>query len=87
MRRRRELQQLTIDGNVEVVASVVLSPKWGGARKGAGRPKGKARTRTISCRISEELYNLMEIRACQTDQSISAYLSYLIEESELSSTE
>lgn len=83
MRHRTELQQLTIEGGVEVVAAKDLSPTWGGARQGAGRPKGEVRTRTISCRIPEELYSFIESRASRAGQSVSRYLAALIEECEL----
>ena len=83
MRHRTELQQLTIDGSHEVVAVRDLSPTWGGARPGAGRPRGDRRTRTISVRVSESLYNVMQSHAMACNQTIGAYLTALLEECEL----
>lgn len=83
MRHRRELQQLTIEGGYEVAASLDLSPSWGGARPGAGRPKGSEPTRTISIRVKESLYNYLASRAANSHQSIGQYLVALIEECEL----
>lgn len=83
MRHRRELQQLTIEGGHEVVASLDLSPSWGGARQGAGRPKGSEPTRTISIRVKESLYNYLASRAARSHQTVGQYLVALIEECEL----
>lgn len=83
MRHRRELQQLTIEGGHEVVASLDLSPTWGGARPGAGRPKGSEPTRTISIRVKESLYNYLASRAARSHQTVGRYLVALIEECEL----
>lgn len=51
MRHKRVLQQLTIDGQAEEVASIDLSPTWGGKRPGSGRPKGDITTASVSTRL------------------------------------
>lgn len=51
-RKRRELQQLTIDGRVETVASLDMQPDWGGRRRGAGRPRTSDKVYTVTCRIT-----------------------------------
>lgn len=78
MRHRRELQQLTIDGGHEVVASLDLSPTWGGARKGAGRPKRDWQTRTISVRVPLVLYNAIIKVAEVRDETITQYLTEML---------
>lgn len=51
-RKRRELQQLTIDGGHEVVAVLDKQPDWGGRRRGAGRPKTSDKVYAVTCRIT-----------------------------------
>ena len=82
MRHRRELQQLTIDGNAEVVASVDLSPTWGGARPGAGRPKNQEQTVTISIRVPIGLRDILLDRAHGMRQNLSEYLVQMIRDCE-----
>lgn len=82
MKKHRELRQLTIDGGHEVVASVDLSPTWGGKRKGAGRPKKIDRTVTISIRLSPVMRSLLQERASCMEMSLSEYLVQVIRDSE-----
>lgn len=74
MRHRRELKQLTIEGGAEVVASVDLSPSWGGARPGAGRPKTSADTTTISLRLPSSACRILDQIAEARGQSRTEYL-------------
>lgn len=83
MKKRRELRQLTIEGGHEVVASVDLSPTWGGKRKGAGRPKTAADSVTISVRVPSELRSLLQARASCMHMSLSEYLVQMIRDCEL----
>lgn len=79
MRRKRiELQQLLIDGSHEVVAVKDLQGTWGGARKGAGRPKTAAETKTISVRVPVSMVALINARAASCGQSVSTWLVELI---------
>lgn len=80
MRHRRELQQLTIDGPAEVVATLDLSPTWGGARPGAGRPRGSSKTRVISVRVSDELYLKVSERAQKSKKTVNQLLAAVLEE-------
>lgn len=80
MRHRTELQQLTIDGTHEVVAVRDLSPKWGGSRKGAGRPRGDQRTKTISVRISEEIDWHLRVAAKKTGMGVAEFVRMAIDE-------
>lgn len=82
MRHRRELQQLTIDGKAEVVATVDLSPTWGGARQGAGRPRNQEQTVTISVRVPVGLRDILLDRAHGMRQSLSEYLVQMIRDCE-----
>lgn len=86
MRHRRELQQLTIEGGHEVVASIDLSPTWGGARPGAGRPKNQEQTVTISIRVPIGLRDLLLDRAHGMRQSLSEYLVQMIRDCECPDT-
>lgn len=61
-RKKRVLQQLTIDGRPEIVATLDLCPSWGGARPGAGRPRSADPTKVISIRVPESLYH--RIKTC-----------------------
>lgn len=72
-RHRRELQQLTIDGQPEVVATVDLSPRWGGKRAGAGRPRTAVRTTTMSLRLPVAIYNALCKVATAKGKSPTAY--------------
>lgn len=83
MRHRTELQQLTIEGPAEVVAVRDLSPTWGGARPGAGRKKGDARTVTISFRVPAQIKRILELRAEESGHSLSEYLVQLIQDVEI----
>ena len=80
MRHRRELQQLTIEGGHEVVATLDLSPTWGGARAGAGRPRGSSKTRVISVRVSDELYQKVSERAQKSQKTVNQLLAAILEE-------
>lgn len=82
MRHRIELQQLTIYGPPEVVATLDLSPTWGGARKGAGRPKGVSNSDTISIRVPTELKSLLVARAAEYHMTLSEYLVQMIRDCE-----
>lgn len=77
-RKRRELRQLTIDGGYIVEASKDLQDTWGGARKGAGRPKVAAETKTISVRVPVAMASLITARAASCGQSVSTWLVNLI---------
>lgn len=83
MRHRRELQQLTIEGEAKVVATVDLSPTWGGKRQGAGRKKLYPDTVTISVRLCPWEKKLLEHRAKQNGQTLSSYIVQLIRDCEL----
>lgn len=65
-RARTELQQLTIDGGHEVVAILDKQPTWGGRRKGAGRPKTRPSSHSITIRVSS--YTLACLRAAANDR-------------------
>lgn len=80
MRHRRELQQLTIEGSAEVVASVDLSPTWGGARKGAGRKKGDIKTVAVSVRVPEVVHWQLRIGARKLGVSVSGFVRLLLHE-------
>lgn len=77
-RKRRELRQLTIDGGYVVDAAIDLQGSWGGARKGAGRPKVAAETKTISVRVPVTMASLIAARAASCGQSVSTWLVDLI---------
>lgn len=77
-RKRRELRQLLIDGTYEVEAVKVLQDTWGGRREGAGRPKTRPDTVTISVRVPEAMAGLIRARAASCGQSVSAWLVDLI---------
>lgn len=77
-RKRRELRQLLIDGSYEVDAAVDLQGTWGGARKGAGRPKTAPDTKTISVRLPMSMVPLITARAASCGQSVSSWLVELI---------
>lgn len=77
-RHRRELQQLNLDGSAEVVKRLDLSPSWGGKRPGAGRPKKYNPTATISVRVSAGVAAMVQRRAAECGQSVSAWLIDLI---------
>lgn len=78
MRRHRELQQLTIDGQPIVVATKDLQGSWGGKRKGAGRPSTGRSTKTISVRIPDTMVPLIKARSFSLGQSVSDWLIDLI---------
>ena len=78
MRHLRELQQLTIDGGHEVVATLDLSPTWGGARKGAGRPSQGVKTKSVSVRLPLAVVNALGRVAKSRGQSNSEYLKDMI---------
>lgn len=82
MRHRRELQQLTIDGAPEVVATLDLSPTWGGTRAGAGRPKGPTQSVTISIRVPAAMRDLLQDRAHGLHMTLSEYLVQMIRDCE-----
>lgn len=77
-RKRRELRQLTIDGGYVVEAVKDLQDTWGGRRKGAGRPKSRPDTVTISVRVPDTMAGLIRARAASCGQSVSAWLVDLI---------
>lgn len=77
-RKRRELRQLTIDGGYVVEASRDLQSTWGGRRKGAGRPKAAAETKTISVRVPVAMASYIESRAASCGKSVSSWLVDLI---------
>lgn len=78
MRKRRVLQQLTLDGSAVEVASLDLQGSWGGRRKGAGRPKVAIETKTISVRVPAAMASLINARAASCGQSVSSWLVELI---------
>lgn len=80
MRHRRELQQLTLDGGHEVVATLDLSPSWGGARKGAGRKKGDIKTVTISVRVPEVVHWQLRVGARGSGVSVADFVRMLLDE-------
>lgn len=82
MRHKRVLQQLTIDGQAEEVASVDLSPTWGGKRPGSGRPRNQEQTATISIRVPIGLRDILLDRAHGMRQSLSEYLVQMIRDCE-----
>ena len=59
MKKKIQIQQLTIDGAPEVVAEVDLSPRWGGKRRGAGRKPGPVTYRAITIRLPLPHYELV----------------------------
>lgn len=79
-RHKRQLQQLTIDGSVEVVAEVDLSPSWGGKRRGAGRPRTAEPSRVLALRLPASLYAELERSADRYGISPAAYLRELLTE-------
>lgn len=57
---------------------------WGGARKGAGRPKKERKTETLSVRITAGFKPVIEFRArAKGYSSISQYVAALINEDAL----
>lgn len=60
MRKKRQLLQLQIDSPPIVMAERDLHPEWGGARRGAGRPRKAIATKTISLRVDAAMYACME---------------------------
>lgn len=80
MRHRRELQQLTFDGAPEVVATLDLSPTWGGARPGAGRKKGDNKTLTVSVRVPVEVYLRLRVGAKRSGVSAADFVRMLLDE-------
>lgn len=83
MKHKRVLQQLTIDGQAEEVASIDLSPNWGGKRPGAGRKKSLPDTVTISLRLTMGEKKLLQSRAEAGGETLSSYLVRLIRDCEL----
>lgn len=79
-RHRRELQQLTIDGGYEVVATLDLSPTWGGARPGAGRKKGDAKTVSISVRVPELVHLQLCTGARRSGVTVADFVRMLLDE-------
>lgn len=79
-RHRRELQQLTIDGQPEVVATVDLSPSWGGKRAGAGRKRTAEPSKVVAVRLPRSIYQILERAACKYGVSPAAYIRDLLEE-------
>lgn len=79
MRHRTELQQLTIDGNYEVVAVRDLSPTWGGARQGAGRKQSAVPSVTVSVRITADTRERIETIAEARGWTVTRYLRQMIE--------
>lgn len=77
-RKRRELRQLTIDGSYVVDAAIDLQSTWGGARKGAGRPKTAPDTKTISVRVPVAMAAEITARAAICGQSVNSWLVDLI---------
>lgn len=78
MRHRRELQQLTIGGGYEVVATMELSPTWGGKRTGAGRPRQGVKTKAVSVRLPLSVVNALSRVAMSRGQSNSEYIKDMI---------
>lgn len=89
-RARTELQQLTIDGGYEVVATMDKQPTWGGCRKGAGRPKTSANSHSVTIRLTKydyhRLQDVAEIRSetvtAAALHALRSYLNEMIEEPE-----
>lgn len=79
-RRRRELRQLTIDGGYVVDAAVDLQSTWGGRRKGAGRPKSRPDSKTVSVRLPMYLYKYLDKGAEALDLTVSELLRGLVED-------
>lgn len=77
------MSQLTLDGSAEEVASLDLSPTWGGARPGAGRPRTAPETATIAIRVPTKVKQLITARASSQGMTVSAYLAQLIYDCEL----
>jgi len=56
------------------------SPKWGGARSGAGRPPQKAPSRSISIHLTEELIDCVDRMADRQRISRSAMIAHFLHE-------
>lgn len=79
-RKRRELRQLLIDGSYQVDAAIDLQESWGGARKGAGRPKSRPDSKTVSVRLPMYLYEYLDKGAKALDLTVSELLRGLVED-------
>lgn len=79
-RKRRELRQLTIDGGYIVEASKDLQSTWGGARQGAGRPRSRPDSKTVSVRLPMYLYEYLDKGAEALDLTVSELLRGLVED-------
>lgn len=62
-RKKTVLQQLTIDGQPETVATLDLQPSWGGRRKGAGRPKTCEFQHKVTIRVSSYTFACLKAAA------------------------
>lgn len=80
MRKRRVLQQLTLDGSAVEVASLDLQGTWGGRRKGAGRPRTCGTAPTVTVRISSEVLALIDKDAAYLKSTRSEIIRDMIED-------
>lgn len=69
-----------MDGTYEIVATVDLSPSWGGRRAGAGRKSSGPPSRVVAVRLPHDVYQTLERAAIRYGVSPAAYLRELIEE-------
>jgi len=77
-RKHRELQQLTIDGNYEVVAVLDKQPDWGGRRRGAGRHRTSDKIYTVTCRITAIDMALLDKLAAERSRPRSAIAAEIL---------
>lgn len=77
-RKRTELQQLTIDGGYEVVATLDKQPTWGGRRKGAGRPKTSSNSHSVTIRMSAYDFHRLEDVALIRSETATASALYAV---------